>query len=47
VKKPQWITIGIASLLLAGIFVFGRTVPKKKVIAVTEHGPDDGHNHEP
>jgi tetratricopeptide (TPR) repeat protein len=45
VKKPQWITIGIAVLLTAGIFIFGRTVPKKKAIAATEHGPDDGHDH--
>jgi tetratricopeptide (TPR) repeat protein len=45
VKKPQLITIGIALLLTAGIFIFGRTVPKKKPIAATEHGPNDGHNH--
>ena len=44
-KKPQLITIGIALLLTAGIFIFGRTVPKKKVITATEHGPNDGHNH--
>ena len=46
-KKPQWITIGIAVLLTAGLFVFGRTVPKKKSVASTEHGPDDGHDHDP
>jgi tetratricopeptide (TPR) repeat protein len=45
VKKPQLITIGIALLLTAGIFIFGRTVPKKKAIAATEHGPNDGHDH--
>ncbi len=45
-KRPQLITIGIALLLTAGIFIFGRTVPKKKIIATTEHSPDDGHNHE-
>jgi tetratricopeptide (TPR) repeat protein len=45
VKKPQLLTIGIALLLTAGIFIFGRTVPRKKVIAVTEHGPNDGHDH--
>ncbi|MDZ4794477.1 MAG: tetratricopeptide repeat protein [Bacteroidota bacterium] len=45
-KKPQLITIGIAALLTAGIFVFGRTVPNKKTVAATEHGPGDGHNHE-
>ena len=46
-KKPQWITIGIAVLLTAGLFVFGRTVPKKKSVASTEQGPDDGHDHDP
>ncbi len=44
-KKPQWITIGIAVLLTTGIFIFGRTVPKKKTVAVAEHSPDDGHDH--
>ncbi len=44
-KKPQWITISIAALLTAGIFVFGRTVPKKKTIAAIEHSPNDGHDH--
>ncbi len=44
-KKSQLITIGIGLLLTGGIFVFGRTIPKKKTIAITEHGPDDGHNH--
>ena len=38
-------TIGIAASLIAGIFVFGRTVPKKKAIIATEHGPNDGHDH--
>ena len=46
-KKPQWITIGAAFLLIAGIFIFGRTVPKKKMIAAIEHSPDDGHDHGP
>ena len=46
-KKPQWITIGLAALLTAAIFVFGRTVPQNKPKPVTEqHGPGDGHNHE-
>ena len=44
-KKPQWITLGIAVLLTTGIFIFGRTVPKKKAVIATEHGPDDGHDH--
>jgi tetratricopeptide (TPR) repeat protein len=33
VKKPQWITIGAAVLLVTVIFIFGRTVPPKKAIA--------------
>jgi tetratricopeptide (TPR) repeat protein len=46
VKKPQWITIGIAALLTTGIFLFARTVPEKKIVAATEqHSADDGHNH--
>lgn len=28
-KKPQWITLIAGVLLTAGIFIFGRTVPKK------------------
>jgi tetratricopeptide (TPR) repeat protein len=32
VKKPQWITTGLAVLLFAAIFIFGRTVPEKKPI---------------
>jgi tetratricopeptide (TPR) repeat protein len=50
VKKPQWITIGAAILLTAGIFIFGITTPKKKAITATEnaqHGPNDGHDHGP
>jgi len=47
VKKPQWITLGIAALLTAGLFIFGRTVPAKKASAATEHSPDDGHDHGP
>lgn len=45
-KKPQWITVAVAVLLTAGIFIFGRTVPRKKPVAATEHGPNDGHNHD-
>jgi tetratricopeptide (TPR) repeat protein len=30
VKKPQWITIGFGVLLVAIIFIFGRTIPYKK-----------------
>jgi tetratricopeptide (TPR) repeat protein len=46
VKKPQWITIGIAAILTAALFTFGRTVPSNKPKPVaSEHGPDDGHDH--
>jgi tetratricopeptide (TPR) repeat protein len=48
VKKPQWITIAIAIVLVAAIYSFGRIVPVKKKIATTEnqqHSPDDGHDH--
>ncbi len=46
-KKPQWITVLVAVLLTAGIFLFGRTVPNKKAMAptTTVHSADDGHNH--
>ncbi len=44
-KKPQWITVGIAVLLTAGIFLFGRTVPRKKIVSVTAHSADDVHDH--
>jgi len=46
VKKPQWITVGIAVLLIVTIFLFGRTVPtKKNIVASTEHSENDGHDH--
>jgi tetratricopeptide (TPR) repeat protein len=45
VKKAQWITIGLALLLTAGLYFFGRTTPKKKVIIAEKHTPGDGHNH--
>ncbi len=45
-KKPQWITVAVAVLLTAGIFIFGRTVPRKKPVVAAEHGPNDGHNHD-
>lgn len=46
-KKPQWITIAIATCLTAGIFLFGRTIPGKKTITPTTHSEDDGHDHGP
>jgi len=45
VKKPQWITISIAVLLIISIFLFGRTVPHKKNIVVDTHQENDGHDH--
>jgi tetratricopeptide (TPR) repeat protein len=45
VKKPQWITVGIAVLLIISIFLFGRTVPNKKNIAIDTHQENDGHDH--
>ena len=48
-KKPQWITIAAAVLLTTGIFIFGRTVPKKNAVPISDnmqHNPDDGHNHD-
>jgi tetratricopeptide (TPR) repeat protein len=44
-KKPQLLTIGIAILLTAVLFLFGRTVPRKKIVVAEQHGPNDGHNH--
>lgn len=44
-KRPQLITLAIGILLTAGLFFFGRTIPKKKTVAATEHGPNDGHDH--
>ena len=48
-KKPQWITIGAAVLLTSGIFIFGRIVPKKKPVPVsdnTKHNYNDSHDHD-
>lgn len=49
-KKPQWITIGAAVFLIAGIFIFGRFKPHKKAVPAsdnTQHSADDGHDHGP
>lgn len=40
-KKQQWITIGAAALLVAVIFIFGKTVPEKKTIASTNNQQAD------
>jgi len=50
VKKPQWITIAAAVLIVAAIYSFGRITPRKNTVASTDnqqHSPDDGHNHGP
>lgn len=44
-KKPQIITVIIGLSLVAGIYLFGRTIPLKKTIISTEHAADDGHDH--
>lgn len=44
-KKPQWITIAIALVLVVALFFFGRTVPEKKAIVAEIHSEDDGHDH--
>ena len=43
-KKPQWITVAVALLLVTGLY-FAQTGPGKKVAVSEEHSPDDGHNH--
>lgn len=47
VKKPQWITVAVAVLLTAGIYLFARAVPEKSAKPETAHGPGDGHDHGP
>ncbi len=46
-KKPQWITLIAGIILTAGLFLFGRTVPKNKAVTTVEHSEDDGHDHGP
>ncbi len=43
-KKPQWITIGAAVLLTAGIYLLGKTVPQKKIIAQDNSRPVAGNS---
>jgi tetratricopeptide (TPR) repeat protein len=40
VKKPQWITIFSAVLLVAMVFIFGKTIPPKKNIGKGNTQPD-------
>lgn len=44
-KKPQWITLFIAVIVVGCIYLFGRTVPVKKTIVAEQHSADDGHDH--
>jgi tetratricopeptide (TPR) repeat protein len=37
VKKPQWITVGAAIVLVAGLYLFGRTAPLKKKSSADNH----------
>lgn len=47
-KKPQWIVVAAALVLVAAIYSFGKTVPLKKAIAASEqHSENDGHDHGP
>ncbi len=47
-KRPQWISVAAAVALVAAIYSFGKTVPPKKSVPVTEqHSEDDGHDHGP
>jgi tetratricopeptide (TPR) repeat protein len=46
VKKPQWIVIVAAVLLVTVIYAFGRTVPNHRAAApVATHSDSDGHDH--
>ena len=42
-KKPQWITVVIALLLVGALYFFGRTVPRREKSII--HTEDDGHEH--
>jgi tetratricopeptide (TPR) repeat protein len=46
VKKPQWLVIASAVILVATIFLFGRTVPNKKknINRISNASPSD-HDH--
>jgi len=44
-KKAQWITVTVAVIVTAAIFLFARTIPKKKMIVAEQHTADDGHDH--
>lgn len=44
-KKPQWITAGVAFVLVAIIYFFGRTTPNRPAPTAEVHSADDGHDH--
>ncbi len=46
-KKPQWIAIIAAVVLVAVIYGFGKIVPPKKTVTTAEnqHSDGDGHDH--
>lgn len=44
-KRPQLITLAVSVLITAGLYLFGRTVPKRKTVVTEQHGPGDGHDH--
>jgi tetratricopeptide (TPR) repeat protein len=48
-KKPQWIFVAVAILLVAAIYSFGNIIPPKKnqPVVETQHSENDGHDHGP
>ena len=44
-KKPQWLTVGVAVVLVAIIYFFGETSPNKTLASAEEHHENDGHDH--
>jgi tetratricopeptide (TPR) repeat protein len=46
VKKAQWVTVFIAVILTAGIYLFGRTVPLQKNITKDLNEGKDNHSHD-
>ncbi len=43
-KKPQWIVVTVSALLVAGIFIYGKTLPGKKPV-VAKTNKTDAHDH--
>ena len=47
-KKPQWIVVAVAVLLVAAIYSFGNIIPPKKnqpPQVENQHSENDGHDH--